>query len=113
MPSESVDLIMTPRGVGQNWLPCGWCGYENGVINDMASFVKNEETGNAMVEMFTEAGIISELDTRRGNEGRWQVKIGACNEHLPSLYLLQYMAMHGDRILSTTKVSFTIPGVNK
>jgi hypothetical protein len=106
MTDDAEQVYLTPRGLGYNRLPCGWC-HKPDQPNDMASFVKNQENGELALEILKEAGIVAELDLRRADEGRYQVKIGACDEHLLRLdflgCLLSHMALTVPLVQRTTR----------
>lgn len=100
MPDEP-ELTMRSRGVGLNWYPCFVCGHGGGhgypAQADMASFVKDRETGQAIVNLFDRVGFKAFLDERRASESRFQVKMGACGEHEPNLNLLMMLLMESPR----------------
>ena len=76
-----------PRGIGCNWLPCYICNQrgKDKVQSDMAAFVNDKEAGERVVVMYEELGLHAKLDFRP-YEPMWvQIKVGACDKHLPNL----------------------------
>ena len=56
---------------------------------DMASFVESQKAGQRVVELFNTEGSKAFLDFRP-SEPKWvQVKVGACEQHLPRLQRLR------------------------
>jgi hypothetical protein len=52
---------------------------------DLAAFVEGKDGGERVVEMFERAGATACLDYREREPNWVQVKIGACQHHLPAL----------------------------
>lgn len=62
-------------------LPHNGIGYSGAYQTDMACFVRNEESGKRVVQMFGDCGFHVFLDFR-AYEPHWvQVKLGACEDH--------------------------------
>jgi hypothetical protein len=76
-----------PRGIGSNWLPCYICnqGGKDKVQSDMSAFVSDKSAGERVVVMYEELGLYAKLDFRPSEPNWVQVKVGACNKHLPNL----------------------------
>lgn len=82
-------FAMTPRGIGYCGLTCAYCGVQSN--NDMASFISRDDR-DAVEALFKEAGMTLHF---RGDFSDWpQVKLGACDRHLPNLRSL-YNALSG------------------
>lgn len=97
MELTQASVRLRPRGIGNNWLPCGWCApnpTDPDLKHDIASFVNNEAAGREALEVLKEAGVRAVLDLRRADEGRFQVKVGACDEHRMNLDFLGSLLSH-------------------
>lgn len=78
------------RGVGMDHTPgCFVCGGAPGFYSNIAAFVQCRAAGERVVAMFTQG---ARLDYREFEPDRIQVKIGACEEHLPNLRVLDQLA---------------------
>lgn len=100
MTESAVQLF--PRGIGKNWIECGWCDDTDlDLKHDMACFVKSELMGDLALRILKEVHITASLDLRRASENRFQIKVGACSHHLPNLDLL-------GMILSTHPLTATL-----
>lgn len=108
--TDYPEVYLTPRGIGNNNLPCGWCSV-NPAPRDLASFVASEVHGRVALAIFTSAGVTATLNTFRADEGRFQVKVGACDVHLPNLRYLQTLLAGAP--LTLNNAEFTVPGVNE
>jgi len=72
------------RGIGIDTTPgCFCCGGEKKYYNNIAAFVESKQAGERIVEFF--GGFGAWLDYREYEPDWIQVKIGACDEHLPNL----------------------------
>lgn len=90
------------RGIGIDETPgcfVSWCSRNGGrnsryktMYNNIAAFVQCKETGERVVAMFR-GGVW--LDYREYEPDRVQVKIGACDKHLPNLKLLDKLCKDG------------------
>jgi len=81
------NLSLYTRGIGMDWVPCFICGKvgeKNGVNHNIAAFVRNKEEGDIMRLWFTTAW----HDYRPSEPNCDQLKIGACNDHLVNLEIL-------------------------
>jgi len=95
------------RGIGlESNVPCFICGKEglNGYNHNISMFVDSKEEGQQVVMMFNnEYGRGARLDYR-ANEPDWiQVKVGACDEHMNRLNLLDNL-ITTDNNISTAKI---------
>jgi len=104
---EEKVYAFTPRGIGSNWIPCFICGHKplssGGLQADMAAFVHSGDVmaidmgadkepirSHPIEEWCRILGLTCQMDTRRADEARFQIKFGACGEHEPNLRLLEY-----------------------
>jgi hypothetical protein len=71
---------MNPRGMGSDSGLCLICG-KSGLFGNFASFVKNKEEGEQIVEMFAKRGMPVTLDYRDYEPNWVQIKIQACRDH--------------------------------
>lgn len=105
-----------PRGIGNNWLECFVCGTNSDhskVQPDMASFVPDRTTGEKVVNMFQDVGLHAHLDYRP-SEPKWiQVKLGACQQHLPNLQTLEKLAIGAGREISSEIIAQAIGKAGK
>lgn len=62
------------------------------MLNNIAAFVQCKEAGERVVRMFKKG---ARLDYRDHEPDRVQVKIGACDTHLPNLVRLEYFCSDG------------------
>lgn len=89
---SSVEFMS--RGVGQGWAPCFVCAASptarpgGGCHAELAAFVPTRAAGQAALDLFTALGCVATLDYRPAEPNWVQVKLGACDDHLPSLWLL-------------------------
>jgi hypothetical protein len=84
------------RGIGMDATPgCFVCGGMNGLYSNISGFVDSEESGERVVAMFKHGAQL-----HQNLIPYWiQVKIGACQEHLPNLDALhQFTRAIGNRI---------------
>jgi len=103
------------RGIGMEWeLSCFCCGARdyrhrsrdtskpgNGLLNNIAAFVECKAAGERVVAMFQKG---ARLDYRDYEPDRVQVKIGACNTHLPNLQKL-FELVKDDSIITNARIS--------
>jgi len=83
------SLKFRPRGIGLDSCPgCFVCGGESQMMNNISGFVDSKEDGEKIVFWF-ESG--ARLDCRKSEPDWIQVKIGACEKHLPNLEKLDKM----------------------
>lgn len=93
---NSPPVDFSPRPIGINWLACFACGAnESGASTqpDMSAFVSDKEAGERVVDMFAAQGSGATLDYRPCEPGYVQVKVGACEQHVPNLEVLQGAAI--------------------
>lgn len=94
-----------PRGIGLDDCACFVCGTHdrdgkgNTILNNIAAFVQSKEAGERVVAMFPRGAW---LDYRDLEPDRIQVKIGACNKHLPKLKKLYKLTSDG--IITATRI---------
>jgi len=76
-----------PRGIGRDVCPCCFvCGVnENSALHNIAAFVNSKQDGELIVEWFNQR---ARLDFRESEPNWIQVKVGACDAHLPNLEAL-------------------------
>lgn len=100
IPQEDVSEEFSPRGIGNNWLKCFVCGEGGGdkVQSDMAAFVQDKESGQRVVAMFAGIESLAVLDFRPHEPDWVQVKVGACEQHLPQLESLYQLTRVDGRI---------------
>src|SRR3989344_4039782 len=81
------------RGIGLETTPgCFVCGGDKRLYNNIAAFVQCKEAGERAIAMFPQA---ARLDYRDFEPDRIQVKIGACDVHLPNLQKLDELTRNG------------------
>lgn len=86
------------RGIGLDSCTCFICGTRDRdgkghtMLNNIAAFVQCKEAGERVVAMFQQGAW---LDYREYEPDRVQVKIGACNQHLPNLKRLDQLCKDG------------------
>ena len=74
------------RGIGLDTTPgCFICGGEKRLLNNISAFVLTKEDGELAVSWFEQG---ARLDYREREPNWIQVKIGACDQHLPNLIWL-------------------------
>lgn len=101
---RGLSLKFMPRGIGYDVCPgCFVCGAKkrnetsNEYLNNIAAFVASKAQGEEIVTWFSNGlGTGARLDFRQ-HEPNWiQVKVGACDIHLPQLQKLYEMtAVYG------------------
>jgi hypothetical protein len=64
----------------------------------MAAFVVNKEAGERVVTMYSELGLHAKLDFRPYEPNWVQVKVGACDKHLPNLKKLTELCSKDNQI---------------
>lgn len=86
------------RGIGKDFTPgCFVCGGDEGCYHNIAAFVSYREDGERAVALFAQG---ARLDYRE-NEPNWiQLKIGACDKHLPNLQSLEEKVSSNNGLLS-------------
>ena len=88
IPAEGEPRLYraVPRGTGRGWGPCMVCGGDARALrHDCAFFVPSRETGEAITSLFRHGAALD----YRPFEPHWcQVKLCACDEHLPNLEAL-------------------------
>jgi hypothetical protein len=77
---------VSSRGVGADFTPgCFVCGGDHTIHANISMFVESKEDGEAIVALFKTGARLDYRDF----EPEWiQVKVGACNQHLDNLKLL-------------------------
>jgi len=89
----------SPRGIGRDETPgCFVCGGKKDLYHNIAAFVSNREAGERVVQMFPFG---ARLDFRPSTPYRVQVKIGACDAHLPVLEQLGKVTYDAGRAISS------------
>ncbi len=92
---RNFKIEYAPRGIGTSGLECFVCGGYNSsdhIQSDMSAFVRTKEDGAFMAALIEAAGYHAFLDYRP-KEPTWiQLKMGACDLHLPNLVLVEYFA---------------------
>lgn len=89
----AIDKLRGPhipfrsRGIGLDVCPCCFvCGVKgNNYLNNIAAFVNSKQDGELVVEWFNQR---ARLDFRESEPNWIQVKVGACDAHLPNLEAL-------------------------
>lgn len=96
--TEGGGEFFSSRGIGLDSCTCFVCkthdrdGQGHTMLNNIAAFVQTKEAGERVVVMFPQG---ARLDYREHEPDRIQVKIGACNAHLPNLQKLDELAKDG------------------
>ena len=89
------------RGVGLDTTPgCFVCGGDKRLRKNIAAFIQCKEAGERIVAMFPQG---ARLDYRDFEPDRVQVKIGACDTHLPNLQKLHELTQNG--VITSTHIS--------
>lgn len=97
------------RGIGLDNCVCFVCGTHDRdgkghtMLNNIAAFVQTKEAGERVVAMFKQG---ARLDYREHEPDRVQVKLGACDRHLPNLKKLDSLVKDG--VLTQTMVTTAI-----
>lgn len=87
---EGGGEFFSPRGIGLDTTPgCFVCGGPQAMLNNIAAFVRTKTAGERVVAMFEKGAW---LDYRPSEPDWVQVKIGACDPHLPKLERLMALA---------------------
>jgi len=108
LPEEGGEFFHS-RGIGlEGSLYCFVCGVRdragrpvnsveagNGLLNNIAGYVKCKAAGERIVAMFIPHYSGARLDYREYEPDYVQVKIGACNQHLGNLQLLDAATADG------------------
>jgi len=95
---EGGGEFFRSRGIGLDSCHCFVCGTQDRdgkghtMLNNIAAFVQTKEAGGRVVAMFQHG---ARLDYRDYEPDRVQVKIGACDVHLPNLQKLEELAKDG------------------
>lgn len=90
---EGGGEFFRSRGVGYDQTPgCFVCGGGEKLRNNIAAFVQCKKSGERVVNMF---GYGARLDYREYEPDRVQVKVGACDCHLPNLKKLDSLTREG------------------
>ena len=90
-PADKDFSLFSLGGLGIGRTPgCFVHGGEEKLYNDLSGFVQTEEIGEKFVGLFQGKG--ASLDCRENEPHLIQVKIGACDKHLPNLYYLYYLS---------------------
>lgn len=95
------------RGIGLDSCACFVCGAQQNrnergsvFLNNIAAFAQCKEAGERVVAMFPQG---ARLDYREHEPDRVQVKIGACDLHLPHLQKLDLLVQDG--IISENRIA--------
>ncbi len=86
------------RGIGLDNIPsgCFCCGKnEKTYLHNISGFVEDRGAGESITNIFGEYG--ARLDYRDCEPNWIQVKIGACDEHLPNLRDLERVVREADK----------------
>jgi len=95
------------RGIGLDITPgCFVCGGDKRLLNNIAAFVQCKEAGVRVVNMFQQG---ARLDYRDFEPDRVQVKVGACNAHLPNLRRLDELTRDG--VITSVHISEAVDRV--
>jgi hypothetical protein len=92
------------RGVGLDVVDCFCCGTSlrapgtNHYMNNIAAFVANRDSGEAIAALFGGYGTF--LDYRGRYPDRVQLKIGACDKHVSNLQALHDLTQAQERQIS-------------
>jgi len=91
---EGGGEFFHPRGIGLDTCTCFVCDLtdRNTMLNNIAAFVQCKDAGERVVEMF---GHGARMDYRDHEPDRVQVKVGACDKHLPNLKKLFELTERG------------------
>lgn len=80
------SLRFNSRGIGSDTCPgCFVCGGNERLLSNIAAFVSSKEHGEKIVKWFKQGAW---LDYRDWEPNYLQVKVGACEKHLPNLQKL-------------------------
>ncbi len=102
-PPEGGGEYFGSRGVGSDMAPgCFACGGEPGGYSNISAFVDCKDSGERVVAMFEQGAW---LDYRTSEPDRVQVKIGACEEHLPCLRKLHDITRAADGIIKPEMIA--------
>lgn len=95
------SLKFSPRGIGLDICPCCFiCGAErrnpeaNDYLHNIAAFVSSKEEGGKIALWFSDYANVhngARLDFRATEPDWIQLKVGACDKHLPYLEMLYNM----------------------
>jgi hypothetical protein len=100
--------VMRCRPYGNDWGPCAWCGGEKDLIRtNFASFVSGGDLAR-ISEMFVGAGLDVVEDSSRADEGRYQIKVMACEKHVINLRLLRELIVVNSSKVTERLIKFTI-----
>ncbi len=106
---EGGGEFFRSRGIGYDSCTCFVCGtnvrdeQEHSMLNNIAAFVQCREAGVRVVAMFPQG---ARLDYRDFEPDYVQVKVGACDEHLPNLERLDKLV--GDGVIKPEMVTAAI-----
>lgn len=92
---EGGGEFFSSRGIGLECLPCFCCGGKARLVNNIAAYVQCKDAGERIVEMFKASGSDVNLDYREYEPDYVQLKVGACDEHLPNLEKLDQLVKDG------------------
>ena len=95
---DATAEFFSSRGIGTDTTPgCFVCGGEKWAYNNIAAFVGHKNAGERVVALFEKG---ARLDWRP-NEPTWiQVKVGACDRHLPNLRALDRLTRERDKVIT-------------
>lgn len=109
--AESGNELFRSRGIGLDLCKCLVCGTDkrnkkaNSYIHNIAAFVQCKEAGERVVSMFKQG---ARLDYRLFEPDRVQVKIGACDKHLPNLKHLEELTKKENDTISKEMINKAI-----
>ncbi len=103
------------RGIGLDSCTCFVCGTRDRdrmghiYLNNIAAFVQCKASGQRIIQMFDKVANGALLDYRVHEPDRIQVKIGACDAHLPNLQLLDKLCNDGVITLDRVAAAVSLP----
>lgn len=104
---EGGGEFFRSRGIGLDSCVCFVCGTSDRdgkghcMLNNIAAFVVCKEAGERVVAMFAQG---ARLDYRKHEPDYVQVKIGACDAHLPNLKALDELTGKADGVITAQMI---------
>lgn len=90
---ENRNISFRTRGIGSEFGRCFKCDCAQGLMSNISAFVDSKKNGEKVVKLFNSHGVY--LDYREFEPNWIQVKILACNKHLPDLQSLNKAIFEG------------------